>query len=286
MSSPGGKRVKIIAETGASHRKSYARCIALIHAARMAGADAVKFSLFRPEEMAPDIAEPPYIVEHGPWQGKSLYELYEQSCLYYDWIPDLRTATQAAGMEFIASVYHPNTAALLRIHGIQTVKIASFELGYTALLEALSRLEHVEHIILSCGGATVDEIEAAMSILGDKNVTLLHCVSTYPAPLDEMNILTMADMGTRFKTAVGLSDHTTGITAAVVARSLGASIIEKHIKLDDEGLDSSFAIFPDRFAAMVGAVRTAEAAMGDVRYLGKKTYHRDLIGGEYWRKVW
>ncbi|MBE3087526.1 MAG: N-acetylneuraminate synthase family protein [Chloroflexi bacterium] len=279
--------VKIIAESGASHRKSYTRCIALIHASRMAGADAIKFSLFKPDEMAPKSDEPPFIVtKEGPWQGKSLYELYEQSSLCYDWISDLKTATRAAGMEFIVSVYHPNTVPLLHKNKIETVKIASFELGYLSLLEAISEQECVKHVILSTGGATVDEIETAMSILAGKKVTLLHCVSSYPAALDEMNILTMADMGGRFKTEAGLSDHTTGIAAAVVAASMGASIIEKHIKLDDEGLDASFAVFPDRFATMSGAIREVERAMGKVEYPGKKTYHRDWIDGEYWRKVW
>jgi pseudaminic acid synthase len=278
--------VKIIAETGASHGKSYTRCIALIHASHMAGADAVKFSLFKPEEMAPKSDEPPFIIRKGPWEGKSLYELYEQSSLCYEWIEDLKAATKAGGMEFIVSVYHPNTVPLLRTNGIETVKIASFELGYKALLEAISEQECIKHVILSTGGATIGEIEAAMSILGGKKVTLLHCVSSYPAALDEMNILTMADMAGRFKTDVGLSDHTTGIVAAAVATSIGAAVIEKHIKLDDEGLDASFAIFPDRFANMSGAIREVEMVMGKVEYPGKKTYHRDLIDGEYWRKVW
>ena len=279
--------VKIIAETGASHRKSYTRCIALIHASRMAGANAVKFSLFKPGEMAPNSSESPFIItKEGAWQGKSLYELYEQSSLCYDWIGDLKTATKAAGMEFIVSVYHPNTVPLLRNNRIDTVKIASFELGYLALLEAVSEQECIKHVVLSAGGATIDEIETAMSILAGKKVTLLHCISSYPAALNEMNILTMADMGGRFKTEAGLSDHTTGIVAAVVAASIGATVIEKHIKLDDEGLDASFAVFPDRFATMSGAIREVERAMGKVEYPGKKTYHRDLIDGEYWRKVW
>lgn len=279
---------KIICETGASHRKSYARCIALINAARMAGADAVKFSVFKPEEMTSNSSSPPFVIEEGPWKGKSLYELYEQSALCYDWIADLRNATRAAGMEFILSVYHHNTVALLKDWGVHTVKIASFEITYTALLEAISAESHIKHVILSTGGATIEEIKTALTILDNlrPNITLLHCISSYPAKPEDMNMLTMADMEKRFDVAAGLSDHSNGITAALTATAMGATIIEKHMKLDDEGLDSSFAVFPDRFACMVAACREVEAIIGKVDYLGKKSYHRDEIDGKYLRRVW
>lgn len=279
-------KAKIIAETGASHRKSYARCIALINASLMAGADAVKFSLFKPDEMTKDSNLPPFSIVDGQWKGKSLYELYEQSALPYFWIDDLKMATESAGMEFILSIYHPNTVPLLKDFGVHTVKIASFELSYNTLLEAISEEDHIKHVILSTGGSTAEEIENALAILGKKNVTILHCVSEYPAPIEKMNMLTMADMGIRFGLAVGLSDHTTGIISSVVAVSMGATVIEKHIKLDNDGLDSSFAVFPDRFKCMVNACREAEKIIGYVKYSEHKTYHRADIEGEYLRKVW
>lgn len=278
--------IKIVAETGASHQGSYARCIALINAARMAGADAVKLSFFDPDEMTADSSESPFIINEGVWKGKSLHQIYEESKLRYDWIGDLKNATQAAGLEFIASIYHPNTVPLLKKYGVHTVKIASFELCYTELLESISNENHIRHIILSTGGATEDEIDKAISHLDCSKLTLLHCLSAYPAQADKMNMLTIIDMKEKFGVPVGLSDHTTGITAAVVATSLGASIIEKHIKLDDEGLDSSFAVFPDRLAYLVSACREAERILGKIEYSGKKTYHRADIDGRYLRKVW
>lgn len=277
---------KIIAETGASHRKSYARCIALINAARMAGADAVKFSAFVPEQMTANSNEPPFVIKDGPWKGKSLYELYEESSLPYEWIDDLRIATISAGMEFILSVYHPETVPILKDWAVHTVKIASFELNYTELLEAISAESHIKHVILSTGGATAEEIETALSILDNQNVTLLHCISAYPAPIEKMNMATMVDMREQYNVPTGLSDHSTGISAAAAATAIGASVIEKHIKLDDDGLDSAFAVFPDRFACMVQVCREVQTIMGEVKYDGKKTYHRDNIDGEYLRKVW
>lgn len=276
--------IKIIAETGASHRKSYARCLALIDAARKAGADAVKFSLFKPEEMTIDSDE--YVITEGPWKGKRLYELYIESNLNYDWIGDLKNASEAAGLEFIVSIYHPNTIDLLKIYGCHTVKIASFELGYTELLEGIAAESHIKHIILSTGGATIEEIQQALIVLEGKKTTLLYCVSAYPALAENMNLLTMADMGRRFGTLVGLSDHTDGITASVTATAMGASIIEKHIKLDNEGLDSSFAIFPDRFSLMVAACKEAEKIVGKIEYSGKKNYHRKQVDGQMIRALW
>lgn len=274
---------RIICETGASHRQSYARCIALIDAARKVGADAVKFSLFKPHEMTMKSEDPPFLIQNGPWTG-SLYNLYEKSSLCYDWIPDLKTAAKACNLDFIVSVYHPDTVPLLDRLCIREVKIASFEITYLDLLGEISK-SNVKKVILSTGGADLDEIATAVEMLSNKDLTLLYCVSSYPAKEDDMNLLTMKDL-MRFDCPVGLSDHSTGLTAPVAATVMGASVIEKHIKLDDDGLDSSFAVFPDRFAAMVVACRQAKKMLGKVDYPGKKTYHRAEIDGVMLRKVW
>ncbi|HIJ71145.1 MAG TPA: pseudaminic acid synthase [Planctomycetes bacterium] len=277
--------VKLIAETGASHRQSYARSMALIHASYKAGADAVKFSAFRPYEMTLDKDESPFVIESGPWEGLTLYSLYQQSALCYDWIPDLKRATESCGMEFILSVYHPDTAALLNDWGIRTVKIASFESAYTELLEAVADSRATE-VILSTGGACEEDVERAVKIFSRKKLTLLHCVSAYPSDDADMNLCMIAAMRERFGLPVGLSDHSTGLTAPVSAVAMAATVIEKHIKLDDEGLDAAFAVFPDIFAAMVAACRQAVAMIGTPCYTSKKSYHRDMIEGQMLRKVW
>jgi len=275
----------IIAETGASHGHSYAKCLALIHAARLAGADAVKFSAFKADEMTADSQEPPFLIANGPWKGRSLYNLYKQSALPYEWLPDIKRAAQSAGLKFILSIYHPNTVPLLAELGVRTVKIASFELNFPDFLQAVAQ-SSVSNVIASTGSSTIPEIEQAVRILSNKHLTLLHCVSAYPALPEEMNLHTMIDMQIRFKVPVGLSDHTTGMNAPVCAGALGASVIEKHIKIDEDGLDSSFAILPDRFAGMVQVCRQAKTMLGKAVYDRPKAYHRKQIKDRMLRVVW
>lgn len=278
-------RVKIVCETGAAHRKSYSRCIALINVAKQAGADAVKFSAFKPEEMTLKSEDSPFVITDGPWSGRNLYGLYEEIALPYEWIPDLRRAAIAVGLDFILGVYHPNTVPILQELGVKTVKIASFELNYTELLEELAKTAYVKKVILSTGGATEDEIRAALDILKDKEVTLLYCVSSYPARPEEMNLKTLEDMK-KFGAEIGLSNHSQVLSVPIMAVTMGASLIETHIKLDDDNLDASFAIFPDKFSAMVQVCRQAEKIMGEVSYDRPKTFHRKEFEGKMLRVVW
>ena len=275
---------KIVCETGAAHRQSYSRCMAMIHNAYQAGADAIKFSVFKPDEMTLNRAEAPFVIESGPWRGK-LHDLYGQTALCYHWIPELRRAALSVELDFIISIYHPHTVSFLPEWGIRTVKIASFELSYTDLLRAIAKEEYVKHVIVSTGSATEEEIGRALELLRPKEVTLLYCVSAYPAPPGQMNLNTLEDMK-KFGVPVGLSDHSTGLAAPVMAVALGATIIEKHLKLDDENLDADFAIFPDRFKAMAEACRQAETIMGEVNYDKPKTFHRKEVDGKILRVVW
>lgn len=279
-------KLKIVCETGSAHKKSYARCLAMIDTARQVGADAVKFSAFLPDEMTLNKDRPPFVIESPPWNGLRLYDIYFDTFLPYEWFPDLRQATINAGLEFIVSVYHPNTVPWLSQWGCRTVKVASFEIGYIDLLQSLAREEYVKRVILSTGGAKEKEIKTAVEILESKNITLLYCVSAYPAKPENMNLLTLMDMKAKYPVSVGLSDHTVGMIAPVMAVSMGAEVIEKHMKLDDDNLDATFAIFPDRFKAMVDVCRQAEQMMGSVHYNGKKTFHRKRIDNQMVRVVW
>lgn len=277
--------VKIIAETGSAHCKSYARCIALINAARKAGADAIKFSAFKPEEMTLNSNEPPFFIDKGPWAGSSLYSLYEKIALPYEWLKDLKKASIAAGLEFILSIYHPNTIPLLRELGVRIIKISSFELNYIELLKELAKETYIKKIILSTGGGTEDEIKTAIEILKEKDITLLYCVSSYPCKEEELNLKTLEDMK-KFKVPVGFSNHYPFLSSAVIAVALGATVIESHIKLDNENPDASFSMFPDKFAAMIDACRHTEIKLGEVNYNLPKTYHRKEIEGQMLRVVW
>lgn len=278
-------KIEIICETGAAHRKSYARCIALIDAAWASGADAVKFSAFKPEEMTIKSSDPPFVITEGPWSGRNLYDLYDEIAIPYEWLPDLRRATKAVGMEFILSVYHPNTVPILQELGVKTVKIASFELNYVELLIQLAKDPYIKRILLSTGGATEKEITTALEILKYKDVVLLYCVSEYPAKIRDMNLVMLEDMR-KFGKKLGLSNHTQVLSVPLMAVTLGACVVETHIKLDDDSLDASFAVFPDKFAAMVDIVRQAEVIMGKVDYDRPKSYHRRDYEEKMLRVVW
>ncbi len=278
-------RIKIIAETGAAHRKSYSRCLAMIDAARQCGADAIKFSAYKADEMTIDSNKEPFVIKSEPWKGMSLYSIYDSIAIPYHWLNDLKRATMAAGMEFILSVYHPNTVEILGQLGVKTVKIASFELNYTELLKSLANDPKVYNILLSTGGATEKEIDKASDILKYKDLTLLHCISKYPAKPEEMNLV-MLDNMKKFGFKVGLSNHSRILTVPVMAVTMGATVLEQHLKLDDDNLDASFALFPDAFKAVVDVCRKTEAILGTVDYSQPKTFHRKEINGKWVRAVW
>jgi len=280
VKSPDG--CKIIAEMGASHQQSFQKALAIIWAAADVGANAVKVQMFTPDDMTLPKDDEKFKIKKGLWQGRILYELYEKACMPYDWIPRLKEHTEARGMDFIVTVYHPRTVAIAEEMGIKTYKVASFEINYENLIKKLDKTD--KPVIVSCGSASYKEIEAVVRIMR-RNLTLLKCTSQYPAPLDNMNLLTIPDMRGKFGVPVGLSDHTLGIVAPVIAVGLGATVIEKHISVDGKGLDGGFAILPDRFATMVQSIRAAEKALGKVEYGGKKSYHREMIDSNFVRTV-
>jgi pseudaminic acid synthase len=271
-------KCNIIAEMGASHQQSFQKALAIIWAAREAGADAVKVQMFTPDDMTIDKADERFMITKGQWAGQSLYELYQKACIpNYNWIPRLKEHAEARGMKFIVSVYHPRTIPITEQMGIETYKVASFEAGYIDLLNDLK--ETGKPIIISTGSATYKEIETVVKTL-KPNLTLLKCTSQYPSPIESLNLKTIPAMEHCFKVPVGLSDHTTGIVASVVAVTLGATVIEKHITIDGKGLDKDFAILPDRFAAMVQSIRASENSLGKVDYGGEKTYHREIVDNQ------
>lgn len=267
---------------GAEHQQSFQKALMIIWAAAEAGADAVKVQMFTPDDMTLPKADKRFKVTKGLWQGHTLYELYEKACMPYDWIPRLKEHTEAKGMEFIVTIFHPRTVPIAEEMGIKTYKVASFEINYENLILALDKTD--KSVIVSTGSATYKEIEAVVKVLR-RNLTLLKCTSEYPAPIESMNLKTIPALEHCFKVPAGLSDHTTGIVAPVVAVTLGATIVEKHITIDGKGLDSGFAILPDRFAAMVEAIRAAEKSLGQIEWGGERSYHRQLIDGEMQRVV-
>ena len=277
--------VEIVAELGGNVGSNYVMADSLVYNAHRAGADAVKVSLYTPEMMCPDSDAPEFQISEGLWKGQTLYRLYQKAAMPIEFVPRLKELAESLGLGFICGLYHPEGVRIAESFGIERYKVASFELGWKNLLETLA--ETGKPVILSCGVATPNEIEAGVEIFRRKNVTpvLLKCTSQYPARPDQMHLATLPDMKARFGCPVGLSDHSANPLIPALAATLGASLVEVHIKSsrDDDGLDASFSLDPGHFKQMVQAVRTAEAAQGCVSYEPSSTkYKRRFVEGLGW----
>lgn len=274
--------MKIICEIGANHCQDYERALCLVYEAAEAGADAVKVQMYTPDGMTLDSKDERFYIKDGLWKGQSLYQLYEKTCMPYEWVPKLKNVAETQGMFFVASVYDLETVRIAEDMGIDWYKIASYEASWHELVQAVGDTKKPTMISLGC---CMDYPEAyqAWRPIKKKNRYLMHCVSQYPADIKDMNLRTITDL-TRYGWA-GLSDHTPDLTAAVVATALGASVIEKHMDLDGAGPDGKFSLTPDVFKMLVDTVRDAEKSIGGVMYRGTERFKRELINGKMVRTI-
>lgn len=270
--------MEIVAELGASHNQDYQTALDLVFAAQDAGADTIKVQMFTPDQMA---LNDDAVIKEGTWKGYNLYYLYEKAAMPLEFVPKLKKLAQQLKMGFIASVYHPDMVKVAEEIGIERYKIASFELPWLDLVKEVAKTK--KPMIMSVGMAEQKEIANAVAIVKKhcKDLTLLWCVNDYPADPEKMDLKTITKLR-KFQCKSGLSDHSTGYVAAVVAMTLGAVMLEKHIKIDG-GLDDSFALGPVQFKAMVDIVRAAEKSIGTTRYGGKKNLRRKEVEGKWVR---
>jgi pseudaminic acid synthase len=265
-----GLPVYVIAEVSANHHQSLEVAEEIIRAAKQAGADAVKLQTYTPDTMTIQSNQNYFQVRGGTlWDGRTLYDLYAEAYMPWEWQPRLKKAAQDLGMDLFSSGFDSSAVDFLEEMGVPAHKIASFELVDIPLIQRMARTG--KPLIISTGMATVEEIEEALRSARDAGATqiaLLKCTSAYPAPAEEMNLRTIPEMARRFEVPVGLSDHTMGIAVPVAAVALGACILEKHLTLSRStpGPDSAFSLEPPEFKAMVDAVRTAEKALGEVHF--------------------
>jgi pseudaminic acid synthase len=253
----------IVAEIGASHNGSLERAIKTVDAAARAGANAIKLQCYDAHTM---VANRDYVIAGGPWHGRSLYELYRTAAMPWRWHETLFAVAHSHGMMAWSTPFDETAVEYLEGIGCPTYKVASHEITDLHLIATIAATR--KPIIISTGMATRVEITKAIEAAkGASCITLLKCTSAYPAPIEEMNLSVIEDMRTMFRKDVGLSDHSHGPTAAVVATAMGATMIEKHIMLDQaDGPDDGFADTPDEFAEMVAAVRNAAKAIGTPKY--------------------
>ena len=265
-----GQPTYIIAEVSANHHQDFDRAVELINLAHRAGADAVKLQTYTADTLTIDSDQPQFQINQGTvWDGARLYDLYQKAYTPWEWQPKLKAIANELSMDLFSSPFDATAVDFLETMNVPAYKIASFEIIDVPLLRKVASTG--KPVIVSTGMATIDEIQQAIDTLqshGCDQVALLKCTSAYPAPVETMNLSTIADLGSRFQIPIGLSDHTLASQAPVVSVCLGASIIEKHLTISryDEGPDSSFSLEPSEFAEMVGQVREAEKAIGVVHY--------------------
>jgi N-acetylneuraminate synthase len=265
-----GEPVYCIAEISANHNQNFETAVRIVQAAKDAGADAVKLQTYTPDTITIQSNRECFRVGGGTlWDGRSLYDLYQEAYTPWEWQPKLKRVADDLGMQCFSSAFDASAVDFLETMNVPAHKVASFELVDLPLIQKMAATG--KPLIMSTGMATVAEIEEAVTTArraGATQIALLKCTSAYPAPAEEMNLRTIPELARRFDVPVGLSDHTMGIAVPVAAVSLGACIIEKHLTLSRAagGPDSAFSLEPEEFKAMVEGVRTAEKALGSVHF--------------------
>ena len=263
----------IIAELSANHNGSIDTAFKIIEQAHKSGADAIKLQTYTADTITLDCDAPEFTIQGGLWDGRSLYELYEEAHTPWNWHKPLFDYARQLDITIFSSPFDSTAVDLLEDLNAPAYKIASFEAVDLPLIRYVARTG--KPMIISTGMADADEIAEAIAAAqegGCKELAILHCVSGYPAPAADYNLATIADMIKRFGLVTGLSDHTLDNTTAIASVMLGASIIEKHFTLDRNGggPDDSFSLEPEDLVALCRDSKTAWQARGRVDY-GKKS---------------
>ncbi len=275
----------IIAELSANHNGSLERALQTIDAAKRCGASAIKLQTYTADTMTIDCDRPDFMVKGGLWDGFKLYDLYKWAQTPFEWHQAMFEHARKIGITVFSTPFDESAVDLLERLEAPAYKIASFENTDLPLIRYVASTG--KPMIMSTGMATEAEIAEAVDAArgaGCKNLVLLHCISSYPAPMDQANIRQMPELARRFQTIPGLSDHTIGTTASVAAVALGACVIEKHFTLSraDKGPDSEFSIEPDELKRLCKDTHDAWQALGQVGYQrqsaeeGSKVFRRSV----------
>lgn len=260
----------IVAEMSANHNMDFDRAVEIIHAAKDAGADAVKIQTYTADTITLNSDAPCFQITQGTlWDGITLHKLYRKAYTPWEWQADLKKAAEEVGLEFFSSPFDFSSVDFLEELDVPAYKVASFEITDIPLIRKIALLG--KPVILATGVARLADIELAVETCrkaGNEDVVLLKCTSAYPTPYGDVNLKTMPSMGETFDCLVGLSDHTMGSAVAGAAVALGAKMVEKHLTLRraDGGADGAFSMEPEEFREMVDNIRKIEQALGRVTY--------------------
>lgn len=255
----------IIAELSANHNGSLERALQTIEIAHRCGANAIKLQTYTADTMTIDCDRPEFFVKGGLWDGYKLYDLYKWAETPYEWHKAMFDYARNIGITVFSTPFDESAVDLLEGLRAPAYKIASFENTDLPLIRYVAKTK--KPIIMSTGMASEDEISEAVDAArssGCQNILLLHCISSYPAPMDRANLLQMPELAKRFKVLSGLSDHTMGTTASVAAVALGACVIEKHFTLSrgDKGPDSEFSLEPEELQRLTQDTKNAWLSLG------------------------
>ena len=265
----GVNKTFIIAELSANHNGSLQTAIETIKAAKRAGADAIKLQTYTADTITIDCDKDDFMIKGTIWEGQNLYNLYKKAYTPWEWHADLFRVAKEEGLICFSSPFDKTAVDLLENLNTPAYKIASLEITDIPFIEYVA--SKGKPIIISTGIAGIEDIDLAIDAcnrMGNRQVILLKCTSSYPTPIEESNMIMIPDLAKRYGVITGLSDHTMGITVPIVATVLGAKVIEKHFILNRSigGPDASFSLDENEFTAMVKAVREAELSLGKVDY--------------------
>lgn len=261
----------IIAEMSGNHNQSLDRAMAILEAAAAAGAHALKLQTYTAETMTVDVRHGEFLISDPTslWSGSSLFDLYEKAHTPWDWHLPLMQRARELGVLCFSSPFDATAVDFLESLNVPAYKIASFENTDIALIRKVAQTG--KPLIISTGLARLGEIDTAVRVArkaGCKDLILLKCTSTYPAPPEESNLRAIRFLQDAFNVPVGLSDHTLGTTVAIASVAMGAVVIEKHFTLDrgEGGVDSAFSLEPLELRSLVTETAKAWRALGRVDF--------------------
>lgn len=280
-------KVMIVAEMSANHNGSLETAIETIKAAKRTGADAIKLQTYTADTLTLNCKQPDFLIKNGSlWDGRTFYNLYQEAYTPWEWHEELFRVAKEEGLICFSTPFDKTAVDFLEELGNPIMKIASFEITYIPLIAYAA--SKGKPMVMSTGIATEEDIQLAVNTcraVGNNDITLLKCTSSYPAPIEEANLRMIPDLAQRFNVKAGLSDHTLGSTSAIVATILGTTLIEKHFILDRAigGPDAAFSMDEKEFKQMVTDIRNAEASLGKVDY---SLTAKQLSGRDFCRSLY